>query len=99
MKTPPAKQPVNDKSELETKMEQADPMIKQAFSECKKEIARLQQQLVKEQIAHESEIERMKAQFEKQMQPRKVQDMSPKERKRLMKALAAYYSDLHDGDS
>ena len=49
------KKPVTESSELETKVQQADPMIKHAFSEYKKEIARLQKQLVKEQIAHESE--------------------------------------------
>jgi hypothetical protein len=48
---------INESFELETKVQQADPMIKQAFSEYKKEIMRLQKQLVKEQIAHESEKE------------------------------------------
>lgn len=63
----PKKQPVNEKSELETKVQQADPIIKQAFSDYKKEIARLQKQLVKEQIAHESEVERMKEQFKEEI--------------------------------
>jgi hypothetical protein len=49
------KQTVHEPSELDTKVQQADPMIKQAISEYQKEIARLQKQLVKEQIAHESE--------------------------------------------
>ena len=48
-------QPVHERSELETKVQRADPMIKQAFSEYQKEIERLQKQLVKEHIAHESE--------------------------------------------
>ena len=47
--------PVIEPSEFETKMQNADPIIKYAISEYKKEIARLQKQLVKEQIAHESE--------------------------------------------
>lgn len=46
---------VAEPSELESKVQQADPMIKHAISEYQKEIARLQKQLVKEQIAHESE--------------------------------------------
>jgi hypothetical protein len=58
------KQPINEPSELESKVQQADPMIKQAFSEYQKEIVRLQKQLVKEHIAHESEkahlLERIK---------------------------------------
>ena len=58
------KQPVPEPSELDAKVQQADPMIKQAISEYQKEIARLQKQLVKEQIAHESEkahlLERIK---------------------------------------
>ncbi len=57
-------QPIHEPSELETKMQHADPMIKQAFSEYQKEIKRLQKQLVKEHIAHESEkahfLERIK---------------------------------------
>lgn len=47
--------PIIEPSEFETKMQQADPIIKHAFSEYQKEIARLQKQLVKEHIAHESE--------------------------------------------
>jgi len=58
------KQPDPEPSELDTKVQEADPMIKQAISEYQKEIARLQKQLVKEQIAHESEkahlLERIK---------------------------------------
>jgi hypothetical protein len=61
-----SKQPVNEPSELDTKVQQADPMIKQAFSEYKKEIARLQQQLVKEQIAHESEKARLLERLEQE---------------------------------
>jgi TPP-dependent pyruvate/acetoin dehydrogenase alpha subunit len=53
---------------LNRKLSKTHPIIKQAFSEYKKEIARLQKQLVKEQIAHQSEIERMKAEFEEQIQ-------------------------------
>jgi len=49
------KQPIYEPSELDTKVQQAHPMIKLAISEYQKEIARLQKQLVKEQIAHESE--------------------------------------------
>ena len=49
------KQPIADPSELETKVQKADPMIKEAFFQYQKEIARLQKQLVKEHIAHESE--------------------------------------------
>ncbi len=60
----PKNNPVVEPSEFETKMQQADPMIKHAFSEYQKEIARLQKQLVKEHIAHESEkahlLERLK---------------------------------------
>ena len=51
----PKNNPVVEPSELELKVQQADPMIKHAISEYQKEIARLQKQLVKEQIAHESE--------------------------------------------
>ena len=51
----PKNNPVVEPSELESKVQQADPMIKHAFSEYQKEITRLQKQLVKEQIAHESE--------------------------------------------
>jgi len=47
--------PVIEPSELETKIQKADPIIKYAFSEYQKEITRLQKQLVKEHIAHESE--------------------------------------------
>jgi hypothetical protein len=42
--------PIIEPSEFETKMQQADPIIKHAFSEYQKEIARLQKQLVKEHI-------------------------------------------------
>ena len=48
-------EPVYEPSELENKVKQADPMIQDAISEYKKEIARLRKLLVKEQIAHESE--------------------------------------------
>ena len=51
----PENKPVVEPSELESKVQQADPIIKHAFSEYQKEIARLQKQLVKEHIAHESE--------------------------------------------
>lgn len=51
----PQNKPIIEASDLETKMQQADPIIKHAFSEYQKEIARLQKQLVKEHIAHESE--------------------------------------------
>ncbi len=64
-KTTTKKEPVKENSELDKKMKQADPMIKHALSEYKKEIFRLQKQLVKEQIAHDSEIARLTAQFEK----------------------------------
>lgn len=49
------KQKSFEPTELDMKLQQADPMIKHAISEYKKELARLQKQLVKEQIAHESE--------------------------------------------
>ena len=55
VKLNPKKQTVPEPSELDSRLQQADPMIKQAISEYQKEIARLQKQLVKEQIAHESE--------------------------------------------
>ena len=64
-KTTIKKEPIKENSELEKKVRQADPMIKYAFSEYKKEISRLQKQLVKEQITHESEVARLMAQFEK----------------------------------
>ncbi len=67
-KRTPKQKPVDEFTELDAKVNQADPIIKQAFSEYKKEISRLQKQLVKDQIAHESEIERMKAQFKEQME-------------------------------
>ena len=51
----PENKPVVEPSELESKVQQADPIIKHAISEYQKEIARLQKQLVKEHIAHESE--------------------------------------------
>lgn len=54
-KRTPEKNPVIEPSELETKVQQADPLIQHAFSEYQKEIRRLQKQLVKEHIAHESE--------------------------------------------
>ncbi|HDL85656.1 MAG TPA: hypothetical protein ENH11_04930 [Candidatus Acetothermia bacterium] len=65
-KTTTKKDPIKDNSELDKKVRQADPMIKHAFSEYKKEISRLQKQLAKEQIAHESEIAGLKAKFEKE---------------------------------
>ena len=65
-KTTTQKDPVKENSELDKKARQADPMIKHAFTEYKKEISRLQKQLVKEQITHESEIVRLKAKFEKE---------------------------------
>jgi len=51
----PKNDQVVEPSELEFKVQQADPMIKYAISEYQKEIVRLQKQLVKEHIAHESE--------------------------------------------
>ncbi len=68
MKRISKKQPKTEISELDIKMRKTHPMIKQAFSEYEKEINRLQKQLVKEQIRHQSEIERMKAEFEEQIQ-------------------------------
>jgi len=49
------KNSINETSELDKKIEQADPLIKHAISEYRKEILRLQKQIVKEQISHESE--------------------------------------------
>jgi|GEM_PF-4299556 len=68
MKRIPKKQPKHKISELDVQVSKAHPMIKQAFSEFKKEINRLQKQLVKEQINHESEIARMDAEYEEQIQ-------------------------------
>ncbi len=68
MKRISKKQPKTEISELDVKMSKTHPMIKQAFSEYKKEISRLQKQLVKEQIRHQSETERMKAEFEEEIQ-------------------------------
>jgi hypothetical protein len=59
------KQPISELSELDAKVQKADPVIKHAISEYRKEIDRLQKQLVKEQIAHESETARMREQLEK----------------------------------
>ena len=67
MKRISKKQAKTHVSELDTKMSKAHPMIKQAFSEFKKEIDRLQKQLVKEQISHESEIARMNAEHEEEI--------------------------------
>lgn len=46
---------ISEPSELDHRIKKADPMIREAISEYKKEIARLQKKLVKEQISHESE--------------------------------------------
>ena len=67
MKRISKKQPKTEISELDVKMRKTHPMIKQAFSKYQKEIGRLQKQLVKEHIRHQSEIERMKAEFEEQL--------------------------------
>lgn len=58
----------HEPSELETKLQQADPMIKHAISEYQKEIERLQKQLVKEQIAHESEKAHLLERIEQEKQ-------------------------------
>ena len=52
-------------SELDAAVQNAEPILKHAIAEYRKEVARLQKQLVKEQIAHESETARMKEQFQK----------------------------------
>ena len=72
-------QPVHERSELETKVQRADPMIKQAFSEYQKEIERLQKQLVKEHIAHESEKAHLLERIEKEKLHVEVVNFSKKD--------------------
>lgn len=48
-------------SELDAKLKQADPIIRIAVSEFRKELTRLNKALAKEQVSHESEIEKLKA--------------------------------------
>jgi hypothetical protein len=67
MKRMPKKQPKTEISELDVQVSKAHPLLKQAFSEYKKEISNLQKQLIKEQIRHQAEIERMKAEYEQKI--------------------------------
>lgn len=53
------KKPSQKVSALDAKVEKADSLIKHAIAEYRKEISRLQRHLVKEQIAHEPEKNRL----------------------------------------
>lgn len=63
-----------ENSELDSRVKNADPMIQIAFKAYRDEIARLQKQLVKEQLAHESEIANLLAQIEQRKQIQVVFD-------------------------
>lgn len=73
----PKKQPISELSELDAAVQKAEPIIKHAIAEYRKEVERLQKQLVKEQIAHESETARRNEQFEKDKITVQIQKFAP----------------------
>ncbi|HEY6281293.1 MAG TPA: hypothetical protein VIW72_05805 [Burkholderiales bacterium] len=62
----PKEQPI---STLDAEVAKSHPLVKHAMTEFRKEISRLHKQLVKEQIAHESETEKLRAQLEQAKAP------------------------------
>ena len=61
--------PLQEASALDAKLKRADPLIKHAITEYRNEISRLKRQLVKEQIAHETEKNGLLAQLEEAKRP------------------------------
>ena len=54
----------NNKSIIEEKVREADPIVQKLISEQKKEISKLQSEIVKLQVSKDSEISRMQAEVQ-----------------------------------